>query len=364
MTQLTIRWLATCVWAISCCCSHAQLLDCAASETRHAISIEPGTIGQFEARARSHMSDQIEVFGDQSFYLTLDNGWVFALIRISHGWAVRVYDRETLPQVDLTQITPPFSAAVPNARDIQGWHFRNARNTGVNQGDVNAPQALRVFHFSEGLTGTGGFKPSAPDAGVDNADGRGWLQVVDYALSDLAPGQRASMKYLKFQACLTWPKTETEQAALADATSPVFTPEEIETFGACGLNLTRYELDAVATFPRVLQGDLDDDDVIDQVVRVRRKSDRQLGVAICLAGTSLDMLGFDAAEDLSPNVQHIIRAFSRWAVTSDAALYRGWPWPQDVADVLVLERPEKGMAWVYWQAGTRQIRDVYQHVEP
>ena len=44
-------------------------------------------------------------------------------------------------------LTPPWHL-VPNPRYVEGWHFRNASNTGPNDGSVNAPQETREFIFS------------------------------------------------------------------------------------------------------------------------------------------------------------------------------------------------------------------------
>jgi hypothetical protein len=75
-------------------------------------------------------------------------------------------------------------------REIDGWHFRNADNTGPNTGDINAPQRERQFSFL--LPGD-----------TDVASGAGSLVIADYGLADLEPGQQARMVYLRFDACLT-----------------------------------------------------------------------------------------------------------------------------------------------------------------
>jgi len=128
---------------------------------------------------------------------------VFALEPVEHGWVMRVYEHDTPDAVDLTALTPPLRMA-PNPRDILGWHFRNADNTGPNRGEVNAPQEIRAFFISPGLAGTGGYRPppdpaapglAAPDP---ETDGVGRLRIRDYGLADLAPGERARMVYLAF----------------------------------------------------------------------------------------------------------------------------------------------------------------------
>ncbi len=145
-----------------------------------------------------------KISAGKSFHARVGRGWTFQLAADPFGWNVRLLDKKGL---DLTQLTPPYRGA-PNPRDILGWHFRNAGNTGPNEGSVNAPQALRQFYISPSLTGTGGFRPSAAtveDPAAFEGQGRGSLRILDYRLADLEPGKQARMIYLKFEACLTWP---------------------------------------------------------------------------------------------------------------------------------------------------------------
>lgn len=91
------------------------------------------------------------VAGERGFYQALQNGWIFALVRAENGWSLRLHDGEPVADaVDLTSLTPPLRGA-PNPRDVFGWHFRNAANTGPNEGDVNALQELRAFVISPAL---------------------------------------------------------------------------------------------------------------------------------------------------------------------------------------------------------------------
>lgn len=136
------------------------------------------------------------VAGDETLFQQLDNGWVFALMSTEEGWVVRLFDHAQIGlAADLTALTPPYYGE-PNPRDLFGWHFRNADNTGPNDGSVNAPQELRAFVISPGLAGTAGYKPSTDpgeprlmEPGPD--DGIGWLKVIDYGLagSSLIKGQ-------------------------------------------------------------------------------------------------------------------------------------------------------------------------------
>jgi len=151
-----------------------------------------------------------EIYGGHSFTQSFGEGWIFELLPGTYGWSIRIYDASDSFSVDLSGITPPHDG-VPNPRDIEGWHFRNADNTATNKGEVNAPQLDRLFLFSPALAGTGGYKPSVDETNPESFepgpdDGLGWLKVIDFGLSDLEPGQKARMTYLKFDACLTWPK--------------------------------------------------------------------------------------------------------------------------------------------------------------
>jgi len=310
------------------------------------------------------------VAGERGFFQSLDNGWVFALIPADYGWSLRVYENAQIGDVvDLTSLTPPHGG-VPNPRDILGWHFRNADNTAANDGSVNAPTHLRAFVVSPALAGTGGFKPSAgPDdprlAGPGPGDGIGWLRVLDYGLADLEPGERARMNYLKFDACVSWPRSQAERVRLADLASPVFSDEDRETFGACGLDLVTYDLDATRT-PRTLGGDIDGDGALDEVAQVQRRADGKRGLALCRAGTWLDLIGFDThLGDMEPGYLDSVEAW-QWLSDIDdrPAHLTGIDLPPADGDLLVLERVEKEAVVVFHRGDALRARRVYRYVEP
>ena len=298
-----------------------------------------------------------EVAGNRAFRETVGPGWVFTMLRQDKGWAIRLMDKDGL---DLTQVTPPFHGPA-NPRDIEGWHFRNKDNTAANEGSVNAPQDLRLFAFAPELSGTGGFKPPAPgDPALSEPDpeaGRGWLRIDDYGLADLKPGQKARMVYLKFFACLTWPKTAAEQAAAADFNSDKYMDEETEQFVACSL-AKPYKLQAFVK-PRFLSGDIDGDDALDLFAPVVRDTDGKKGIAICRAGTWFDVLGMDQpVGDVAPGYFDQIETW-RLGRTGDA--------PQDGAsgqrtyerDELIIERVEKSAYAIYWTDDGYKSRTIY-----
>ncbi len=193
-----------------------------------------------------------------------------------------------MPRTSTCPLSPrPTHAS--NPREIYGWHFRSADNTTPNYGDVNAPQELRLFNFSPALIGTGGFRP--PEGELlqepDPNDGRGFVRIVDYGLADLEPGETARMVYLNFTACLTWP-------AEFDPPPPEpidFEPEDIERIRACGLDASLAPLNYLQ--PPLFEIDVDGDGAWDFAMPIERIADGKRGIAICRAGTWLDVIGIE-----------------------------------------------------------------------
>jgi len=360
---ITLRGLvAGAALALSAAAAPAQ--PCEPTAARHAARIA--------AQAPSATDAAPEIYGAHSFYQQVGERW-FALRRQTHGWSLRVYDRAPGADgaVDLSAVTPPYGGA-PNAREIFGWHFRSADNSGPNRGDVNAPQHQRAFLFARTPAGVAaaapGTDPNAPRLVEPDAnDGRGWLTVLDYGLADLDPGQRARMTYLRFEACLTWPKSDEERRREADAASAVFLPEEIEAAGSCGLDLDVYTLDA-AVLPRRLVGDLDGDGSLDTVVPIRRLRDGKRGLALCRAGTWLHVLGMDGAPvgtALKPGYFDQMEAWRLVPSDHGNLGYDGAPeWPRSAGDVLLLERLEKELILLYWCRDRLCSQQVYRYVEP
>ncbi len=339
----------------------AMAQTCEPTPEKHAVRIQAvGSNGEPAPLELPHVS------GEQAFYHKLENGWVFALIKTELGWAVRLYNNEPVSDAtDLTSLTPPLRGA-PNPRDILGWHFRNADNTGPNLGDVNAPQNLRAFVISPSLAGTAGLRTSdgtqtpGPDAGL------GWLKVVDFGLANPVPGTKARMNYLQFDACLSWPRSDEETSQLLDEASLDYTPEDAETFGSCGMSLAEYALDA-RYGPRTLGGDLDGDGALDEVAQIRRTTDDQRGLALCRAGTWLDLIDLDGkvSGDMRPGYVGQVEAW-QW-LAPGARLPRhleGYELPKADGDMLVLERIEKEAVLLYWRGGSLKTKRLYGYVEP
>lgn len=133
---------------------------------------------------------------------TFGPGFTFSLVPIDCGWKVCVRGPED-PR-DLSAMTTPLRFG-PNHRYLEGWQFRNADNTGPNAigpKNVNAPQEHREFWFH-----APGATFASPSEGVRLAEsfGHGTLEILDYSLDHLAPGERACFKELAFDVTLEWP---------------------------------------------------------------------------------------------------------------------------------------------------------------
>jgi len=72
----------------------------------------------------------------------------FRLTPIGQGWSIWIGDPANRERNQVIAATPPYRGINPAV--IQGWHFRNADNTGPNdpgEGNVNAPGKIRKFAF-------------------------------------------------------------------------------------------------------------------------------------------------------------------------------------------------------------------------
>lgn len=251
-----------------------------------------------QTRCSPDMGRKFEVLtgevGDREDYrFPVGPGWTFALVPEPHGWMLRVFDEAGM---DLTQLTPPYRGA-PNPREIFGWHFRNAANTGSNDGSVNAPQLARRFVISPALTGTGGFKPSAADADPAGfADqGQGTLHILSYALADTQPGKQARMTAMAFELCLSWPESLEAPPAPADT---VLWTRAVDRVRRCGLPKSVRPEPWLK--PEALISDFDGDFTQEVTVPIVRTKDGKRGLAICIGGR-LHLVGLDKAiDDLEP----------------------------------------------------------------
>lgn len=311
--------------------------------------------------ARHSFHASAEVAGNRSFLLSVNERWTFVLQRVQYGWSIRLKDATG---VDLSAVTPPFRSGV-NHRDIEGWHFRNADNSDSNDGSMNAPQDLRLFVFDPSLEGTGGFRP--PDQNgkfeAEASPGRGAFWIHDYGLADLGKGEKARMVYLKFDLCLAWPKSEQEMIEEANYHRLEYKNEERESMYGCGL-AREYVLDAWMK-PRWARGNLDGDDVIDDIAQIRRKSDGQRGIALCRSGALMRIFGMEGefADDLPENG---FGGLEHWGILRlGDKLANGNTFPKGTkANVLSLERVEKSQHIIYWSGEDFVLDTVLKFVEP
>jgi len=164
-----------------------------------APACEPG------ASRKAERIHGVVIRGHRFSHTTL-SGWILRLVPDPEGWLLQVTTkgRET---EDLSRLTPPWHF-VPNPREIEGWHFRNAVNTGPNDGSVNAPQELREFIFSPAVGRQieySGSATTAEDVEKVRSFGRGWFFIESYRLTPPLTGEHAAFETMTFSACLTWP---------------------------------------------------------------------------------------------------------------------------------------------------------------
>ena len=117
------------------------------------------------------------------------------------GWEIIVRDER--PRENIARLTPPFHV-VPNPRYIEGWHFRNADNSGPHDGSVNAPQREREFFFSPAVGRSMHYPPTSQQVEELQHAGVGRLAITSLALGNLRPGQRAHIERLRFRVSLSW----------------------------------------------------------------------------------------------------------------------------------------------------------------
>jgi len=304
----------------------AESLSCSADEGRSARALGGEIAGQHEYRE------------------DLGNGWTFVLASAPHGWDIRVFDAAG---GDLTQLTPPFRFEA-NTREIYGWHFRNADNTATNDGSVNAPQTLRAFTISPGVSRAGGLQVSTAGPALSADEGRGVLVIRDYGLADLAQGTQARMVYLRFEACLSWPSSW-------DAPAPVTIPaEDYERFSACGLASPLALVPYLS--PYMFEGDFDGDGAFDIAGTIARESDGKRGIAVCRAGAWLDILGLEGEiGELTP--EYFDRMdywyFTRRGPVAVSPFAEG-PAPMPPGDTFTLGREGASSVLVYWDGAQFQ----------
>jgi len=105
------------------------------------VNLSSSAAAPHAAAARDTLRFSGAVHRGETWRHALGSGLEFPLTPmagVSQGaWDIGIWPRDSVPIDYACVVTPPFRST--NARDIEGWHFRNQDNTGPNTGDVNAP---------------------------------------------------------------------------------------------------------------------------------------------------------------------------------------------------------------------------------
>jgi hypothetical protein len=128
--------------------------------------------------------------------------FVLILRPTDFGWEIAVRDGRLTENI--ARLTPPFRA-VPNPRTLEGWHFRNADNSGPNDGSVNAPQKQRRFIFSPDVGRTISYPPTPVQLSQLEQEGQGELAINSLELGGLVRGKKAHIERMEFGVTLSWP---------------------------------------------------------------------------------------------------------------------------------------------------------------
>lgn len=158
-----------------------------------------------------------EVKAGEIFEKELAGGLIFRLMPIELGWTISVGTKDDRDSNFSAVVTPPYRGV--NAIYIQGWHFRNADNSGPNEPGpkmINAPAGEREFQF---VLSSDDFKTAmdslqkmlwsysfteqqVKDATIVHEKlkkGRGRLLVKDLKLNNLETGKQAGIDDMKFE---------------------------------------------------------------------------------------------------------------------------------------------------------------------
>lgn len=136
----------------------------------------------------------------ETFTQEILNRFIFILKPNPYGWEI-VMREKGRPKENLARLTPPFHF-VPNPRYIEGWHFRNADNTGPNDvgaKNVNAPQHVRNFIFSPMVGKEIDYPVEKKDRGKLPLFSRGTLTISKMQLGNLKEGERAVFESMEFR---------------------------------------------------------------------------------------------------------------------------------------------------------------------
>lgn len=158
------------------------------------VLLVPGAAPCDQGKRCAHLEGSVER-GDR-YQQPFGPGLTISLEPIERGWTIVV--RDAGPDENIARLTPPWHF-VPNPRDIEGWHFRNASNTAPNDGGVNAPQQEREFLFSPEVGRSLEYPPTSDleDLLSGNA-GKGLLTIRNLTLGNLIAGEKAWIQRMEF----------------------------------------------------------------------------------------------------------------------------------------------------------------------
>ena len=177
-----------------------------------------------------------EVSRDQKYVHALPYKLEFRLIPYPEGWSISIGRPGDKTEDYVGIATPPYHGVNPVF--IEAWHFRNADNTGPNEGQVEAPAGIREFSFVpshaqyqkflDALNIWSGSNPDASekkrDAATDfllNAPRRkGTLTITEMKLGGLEKGTRPWFESMKFNVDLCFPPPTTPPQQGSSATPP------------------------------------------------------------------------------------------------------------------------------------------------
>jgi hypothetical protein len=162
-----------------------------------------------------------EVLRDERYIHALPGNLEFRLLPSPEGWSIvigRTGDR-TEDYVGIA--TPPYHGTNPVF--IEAWHFRNADNSGPNEGQVDAPGAVRDFsfvlsriqfkNFSDALDIWSGSAAGATEKQraaatkflLEGPRRHGTLTISDMELGGLGKGSRPFFQTMKFSVEVCFP---------------------------------------------------------------------------------------------------------------------------------------------------------------
>jgi hypothetical protein len=164
-----------------------------------------------------------EVLRGQTWEKEVRQGLFFRLVPAELGWTISLGSGNGSDHNFAAVVTPPYRGI--NHLYIEGWHFRNADNSGPNEAgpkNVNAPQEVREFEFVRNdadyqqafdalqkMLWSYSYSPrEVAEAGELHErlqKGKGVLTIQEMRLNNLEPGQQAGMDWMKFEVELTFP---------------------------------------------------------------------------------------------------------------------------------------------------------------